>query len=287
MKLLITIFLWLPLFCFSQQKKPKNDLEGLNLKGRVKCFTLMESRKEQNSDKLIKDTLPQLKDTFNISGFIVESLTYSGDHLSEKEVNKYDKNNNLTERIYIEPYWSPTYVSAPGKDSMVVTKNKFTYKLDLKGNILELYVTSNSKPYIKENYKYNASGQRTEGKTYMPPDSLFTITTYTYDKSGNMIHYLLRHVNDSLINEFSCQYDSAGNIITQANRNFEDKSSYKVTCTYDSRGNPIRNIDETYDPKSDEHYEYSNFDPFGNWLCREFYFNGKPISKTERTIEYY
>lgn len=179
MKKIVTL-LAISLALFSCTGK-KNDLQRMNLKGKVKSVRQIPYRAVEKFGEVQKGAVEPFGDNmfwlFNEQGNKIEENRYKSDgSLNWKSTYKYDDKGNQIEEN--------SYKSNGSLDS------KSTYKYDAKGNEIEKNVyNSDGSLDWKHTYKYDAKGNEIEENWYNSDGSLSWKYTYkyTYDKHGNWI----------------------------------------------------------------------------------------------------
>lgn len=211
--------------------------------------------------------------SYNERGNKLEETSYNSDGtLYEKYIYKYDKKGNK-----IEFNWYNSNGSL---------SNRKTYKHDDIGNLIEeIHYFSDGNLDEKNTYKYDNQRNRIE-ENWVNSGGNKSKNTYKYDANRNIIESIL---DDGYNYEkHTYRYDKKDYLI-------EDKSLYekgslpnKHAYKYDDKGNRIEEIFYTENgavySKKTWKYVYDNT---GNWLKKTAFENNKPMSITEREIEYY
>ncbi len=243
-QLLLTIFSTLLFVNFSlSQIPPKNDIEEMNLNGKVKSIKLntyevIKKNGEINKGKIIIDYESSQYFLFDTKGNKIEksSYKYELDGSIDKYSYKYDDNGNKTEEN--QYFYKDTTEWKLSK--------KHVYKYDNKGNLIEEgdYFSGNINSNItnKFTYKYDDKGNIIE-QCYTHGD-FKNIYTYVYDDKGNMIEENLYNYSGSDDKGYSTKrifkYDNQGNKIEDQffkNKKLSDKSilKYDINNKYDRK----------------------------------------------------
>ena len=205
----IGIFLLLFLASFSNMngnltKAGHNDLEGLNLKGRIHnmCECLFDG--DVKSDKIFKTSEVAKK---------TDSTWFD------------KKGNKLSEKIY----------SATGK---IITEWNYTY--DENENLTQFTYLIKGKQRQRDVYKYDSAGRVAEWDRYKGLDSLFEKDTYKYDADGHQNeedveeHYPVKQYLKRFFD-----FDNAGNKTKEREFCLGRSEIDKNTWKYDEEGRVI------------------------------------------------
>lgn len=239
---------------YSQSKTP-NDLISQNLKDSVKTLTTLNYDAILQNGEAQKDKLGSIDSTeFNERGNIEKDEYYNKaiDSLSCMTIYSYDNNGNLKE--------SDIYNS----DGSLDFKNIYNY--DEKGVQKEINVyKSDGTIYFKYALKYDDNGKLVERDVYSE-SNLVMKYTFKYDNYGN-------DLEDDVYNQ-----DGNGNYYIGMKYNYK----------YDDNRNKIEYDIYINDKLSNKfNYKYLDFDKKGNWIRAITYRNDKPVSISERIIEYF
>ena len=192
-------------------------------------------------------------------------------------------------------------------------KNKFVYKFNLRGDVVECNMYIDGLFFSKEFYKYDSQGNLIEVARYDGDGSLDYKRIYKYDSQGNMIEVAKYYDDGSLDYKILYKYDSQDNMIEKACYKGNGSLNYKILYKYDSQDNKIETIEYRGEdslvwkilPKYDlqgnmievASYHSSGtldfkilykYDSQGN-MIEKIRYNGeimKPVSKTEQVIVY-
>jgi len=267
-RLLFTIFFFLLFVNFSfSQIPPKNDIEEMNLKGKVKSlktntYEVIKIKGEIHKGKIIVDYESSQYFLFDIEGNILEksSYKYELDGSIDKYSYKYDDNGNKTEEN--QYFYNDTTEWKLSK--------KHIYKYDNKGNLIEegdyFSGSINSNITNKFTYKYDDKGNMIE-QCYTH-GYFKEIYTYVYDDKGNMIEENLYNYSGSDDKVYSTKqiykYDNQGNKIEE--QFFQNKKViYKSILKYDVNDNMIESISRDSDGILVGE-EYNKYDNNGNLI---------------------
>ena len=274
----------------------KNDLDDLNLNGKVK------SLKETTYSALDKFGEPaevffksQKEYFFNKEGFYTEIKHYNEDGgLTNNWEYNYDDGNKIEEIIYY-------------KYGKFMGKNK--YKYDDKGYKIEKRIYSaDGQLEIFVKVKYDKNGNRIKLNRYLENGELRDKLKYNY-KDGKLIEEIGYDKDGEFEGKITYKYDDNGNMIERLfNNQIEDEKLYesptgeliaesKLEETFGNNYQEIiddgqlvvinrRPLSEVVKVK--ENFKYEKFDNNKNWLKRISYDEiGKATGVIEREIEYY
>lgn len=247
----------------------KNDLEEMNLKGKVKSiketsfFLIYENgevinsriERENNSekDKLI---------LFNIDGNITIDKEYdSNKNLTSKVIYKYDNNGHKTESILYD------------SNGNIISKS--IYKNDINGNKTEVInYNPNNSINNRVTYEYNDRGNKIKDEMYLQENNKYGLFTYKYDNIGCLIEYglYLRDANkleDSNLYLESLEIyknDVDGNRIEAISYDSNNELRDKTTFQYDTNGNETE-INQFGPNGTQIYFEYLQYgyDDQNNW----------------------
>ena len=310
--------------CSTESKKPKNSLESIDLKGKIKSLVETNYYAETKDGEIQKTkVLSVIKCLFNERGNFIEREYFDSDSIQiSKSTYKYDLEGNLIEKITIDKAgdlaYKETYkydekenlIEKISLNNSVKSEYRETYKYDENGNEIEMdsYITDGSlgvielfkdekgniisyrnKPYsgpgLKIQYKYDEKGNKTEERHYKRDGIFDSKYINKFDDQGNKIESDVYNSNDSLIYLFIYKYDEKGNVIKEYNGDSEANMEVVIDCKYDDRSNLVEENIYYYGNDSKNIYQYENYDKYGNWFLRVE--SGSYKSITERFIEYY
>lgn len=207
------------------------------------------------------------KKEFDNKGNIIRETHYDSFGIQGKyQINKYDKDGNITESIVFNPNG--------------VINTKITCKYENGKKISLDYFNSDGDLFKKETFKYNSFGSLIEINDYNSDGTIFTQKLFEYDHNNN------------LLNMTSYMYPNNKNRISYASK---DKWVTKFYTKYNSKGLEIEAV--VYEPdgtisgegtpfKNAKEYEYE-YDAKGNWIKKIVYLkNGRAQYLIEREIEY-
>ncbi len=151
---------------------------------------------------------------------IEESRTFSNTGMlySRKYEYKYDKNNNVIEKL--EP------------NALAYNVNKITYNHDDNGNqIYQQQTKKDGTNTSTEIFKYDDRNNKIEeGKCYENSASLFAMSYYKFDENDNLIEEKINNSDGSLsyISNYEYEFDKNGNWIKQTNHYKDQFSNTKI-----------------------------------------------------------
>ncbi len=260
----------------NQNKKPKNDLEKMNLKGKVKSLKEFGFKIDENLDGIIKiDSTRFDTYSFNDKGSIIEVIMCINSNVFSKLIYKYDNEGNKIEKN----------VESHGDLFL-----KWIYKYDKNRNkIIEYeYECNSNRLHRKIVYKYD-DNQIKESVCTKPNGRLDWKTTYKYDDRRNKIEMNDYYAKSKLIGKLTYIHDSEGNEIEINNYISDNQLIDKKILKYDEKKNIIE--ENWYDFKSgnllDRITLKYNYDKQGNWIKKTLFRNDEPMEIIEREIEYY
>lgn len=250
----------------SKYENSINDLEKLNLKGKIErvtyiSYSVIEKFGELNRGEKKPYSYFQ---HYNEEGFLVEESGFSSRRL------EYNKKNQLV-KMY---------------NSTDTTK----YKYDDKGLKVEENLYSNQL-LLKTKYFYDDNGNEVENKQYSGSGELSYHNKKLYNEKNCIEEKTFGSFND-LMNIVKYKYDNKGNQIEKIiyfNINGEEKIK-KDTDKYDDKNNKIEysHYSNLY---GEDYYSgktvYKKYDSKGNWIESIEYFNNKPNIFITRKIDYY
>lgn len=234
----------------------KNDLDKLNLYGKVKQYKLYEY---ENGVKKPDDC--EMLRIFDKNGNLIEHFQYNDDKMTVKTTFIYDKNHYRTESNGIINIREPDI-------------NRYLYKYDANGNLIEdkyfrgfpdlelvnitKYVYSGGKK-VKEiqingeakqlsttEFKYNDKGEVNE-KSWYYSQGLGNTELLKYDERGNTIESITIYPEVNRETTIFYKYDDYNNIISKKSiiDNVTDLIMYEYT--YDEKGNWLKKIEKIND----------------------------------------
>lgn len=253
-QLLFTVFSFLLFINFSQsQIPPKNDLEDLELIGKVKSLIQNEYEVSLKSGELIKgeiinDNGSNFHLVFDEFGNKIQEISRNSKYLNgfEKFTYEYDSKGNKIEKIYYTPDGS--------------FNTKYSYKYDDNGNIIEMS-DSFSEGYLgnKYTYKYDEKENLVEYNDYLGR-KLDEKYIFEYDENGNEIEENWYNSNGNLVKKWIKKYDDKGNIIENIFYYSEGKIDSRTIYKYDTNNNILEEIitDSNNNILSEEYNKYDN-----------------------------
>lgn len=289
----------------TKQPHPKDiHLENTDLKGKVKSlkkviYGVVEKDGEINKGEI--QTHYYYYYCFNKDGFNTEensNVTTSDSILyNMKTIYKYDDENRFEKVIF-------SFGGGLFREN--------NYKYDDKDNFIEITVhTGSDDLFVVYKYKYDNVGNIIEEKQNDSSGITISMNTFKYDGKENMIEhncFFLKKSKLRLLFKKKFKYDDRGKLTEMKLNNLKisykydekgykteekiditlGRSDQKTNYKYDNYGNVIeeRTTYPKYKYTSTVTYKYE-FDDNNNWIKRIVYLDKKPISITERTIEYY
>lgn len=270
---LLLAMLMLAILCSCQktpERKPKSDLEVLNLRGNVKTVTEINYTINGKYKTIL---------FFSEEGFITEQASYNPDgSLIRKWINEYDdQNRQLSRHCYVLED-SLSYIlryryNDHGKlasthlhstDGTLITrytthydgrqnvikeaslaedatfKHMVLHKYDDQNKIVEeIYIDSLRNNTYKQIYEYNRESLISEISLKSPQDSLIKKTRYTYLADKKLDKAYNYNTRGELISVKSYTYDQLSNVVEVMEIFSEDKTHRNQTFqySYDHQGN--------------------------------------------------
>lgn len=264
----------------------ENDLDGLNMKGKVKSVRVDHGR--FSNDKEGKRSL--------------------------REELDFDENGNCTERVSPTRSTSKKYVYGYSPDGKIWRRTDlssseteiFTYQ---KNRIEKITRAGDGHILDRWTYTFDDNGRKTKdeytlvdknaGQRMLNP---IDVTTYKYDTPGRLIETAYFKADGTpttgmvfATHKYVNAYDNKDRIIEKAAYNLENRLVSKWIYRYNERGDLEEIAQYGYDMKALTRITYQNFDAAGNWTMSISYklsaAGGKnALSATEseyRTITYY
>ena len=275
------------IFACNSDKGKKNDLNRLNLNGKVswtkeisyKAIYKFGELVEGDEGWRIPDIYPpppsyDIYRHFNEQGKIVQrTLSQGGDTAYIYFFEYNDKSD-----IIVEDQFDVT-----NEDVKLLTKKIFKYDDD--GNLSEerVYDGNGEDLLVKIEYNYDGNRNLTEIEYYYPPSGDFTSIKGKFDESGNLIESRYYDKDGELNGKY--KYDKDGNLSEERNYDQDGELSSKTKYKYDNKGNMSSKIFIS-DYESKVTYKYE-FDKNDNWIKKIIYEEGKPTFIVNREINYY
>ena len=234
----ITLFLILTYSTLVFAQKPKNDLELLDFKGKVKSVKEVYFVAKDSFGIAVKSEKKYNKFTiknFNNKGYFTEEETYkSGNKLKNKVIITFDKKGNKTE---INQYY--------GKKEQLSFRQTREYNSHNKPIVLKnftAYSNGDINLVAITKYKYDKKNRLTEENTFLPNGTLETKTLYKYDTQKNIV-------------KLQNKYDSNGELSLRIS---EYKNPKKIIILYYSEGEPSSNNIYLFNKKEQTIEEQTN-----------------------------
>jgi hypothetical protein len=282
------------------------DLVSFSVNGPVKSiYTLEYNVREENGALIPTDTTGNRLVTFNEKGMVEEVSFFDTDSsISRLETTKYDLDGFKSEVVVEDNLWNS------------VEKTVYQRGEGLKPSGYEVFY---EQPDIKISglrtkgaYQYNDQGKVIEETQYTPSGELIRKQTYSYLENGHRLSEAISYSNNDVKSrsevEYNAQdkfirysqYDAAGKLVdedlytrngngqwterssrstngfTTEAASYNDKGFIVAITKSDSLGNSISKT--TYAPELDQ---------YDNMVFELTRVDGKAVSVTRRTIEYY
>ena len=305
-----------PSFSIGQQQNKltsaKNDLQKLNLRGKVKSVketlysAVFSSGVIQKGDIINPDELMTyytvlhvpaergieyggigcLRDklmeqnsyiTFNEKGKLIDHTLYLPDNTILIHCSyKYDDKNNLISSKFDFYERNRVYETI------------YTYKYDIKNNLIELNSELEPGKYFKISYKNDGNGNMVEKKGELPDanSNYNYIWSFKYDNKNNIIEATGKEKN-------TYKYDDGGNMNEELIQYKRGKVVNTIKCN--EMGDvlnaktlvwKVENSIERLEAEINMTFKYE-YDKNKNWLKKIVYKDDKPQKVIEREIVYY
>jgi len=269
---ILTIFL----FNFTKEIIVKNDLDKMNLKGKVKSIKEVSYKALVKSEKIVKGKKERFQSydemdklfMFNEQGNEIERKEfYSEGSLNERYTKLYNKEGNLLETVVYNAdgsfFYRATYIYDENNRCIECkgAESKWIYKYNELGNLIE-------------EYKYYILGDEMENKK-----------TYEYDKNNNKISES-SYSEDSLDYKWTYKYDENKKLI-EFNEGTDGVFNYKWIYKYDKKGNLIEEDKYSFGLLQTKSIYKYDFDKRGNWIKRIRFIGKLPKYILEREIIYF
>lgn len=296
-----------------------HTIETFNTDGQL----INRTQVDKSYSKLTKHTSTYSYDT---RGFLIEKTVMKNGEIEQMNTFKYDSighlifeqtmKNSIITNIDIFDY------NKNGNQTRACYKTLQDHECDLNNCQRRIEYSYNNKG-LKETCKdIDCDDIRTEKYEYNDIDSLIKITTivngkefnfeaYEYDEMGNRIKKTVSdqeiHTYDTLGNRLTYkQFNDSGDLIVEERTNYTYKNDEKLEewkqfngegevlgqslTLFDKHGNLTKyqsTIELDYMKIESSHiYEYQ-YDKEGNWINKIQFMDGKPLTLTERKIDYY
>jgi hypothetical protein len=190
----------------------------------------------------------------------------------QKEVNKFDSNNNLLEEM---DYYGASEIFGGGVIYKYDKRNRKTeeYLLDIHNQLTSKYSFENLTDSSIE-FAIKSTNAKIKWKTNY------------YDSSGQLIREISYYPDGSIMSDFYFKYNSFNQQIEKGGT-LDAKKMPTFFKSYDSSGNLIekKSLDPDGVVLSVEVFTYTKFDERRNWEIRRSTVNGQPHSVTFQKIE--
>ena len=291
------------LLCCAGQAQNNTDWDALQLKGKVRSFTEVESvrnfkdgkwsnMKITASHKKAFDNTGRYTETVELDSLsgVTSSTTYNyNDADKTATVSFFDKEGKLTGKWvwHYNARGDLVQILYYNKSGQLNTRHNCTF--DNSGHMLTKHQYKNdSTLYFTTRYTYDSKGHWLTQDSYKGDTVFYSSSQYTYDNNGyvaseitqvkGLSKHTLKYINDSKGNQLDIQ------TLTEAG---EVKS--RVVNTYDVNGNPLTKVH--YNGLSEVLYKFTfeyEYDLQKNWTkITQYNEEGEAISLTERKLQYY
>lgn len=275
--LLFTVFSFLLFSNFSQwQIPPKNDLEDLELIGKVKSLIQNKYELSLKSGELIKGEIINDNDSnihlvFDEFGNKTQEISRNSKYSNgfEKYTYEYDSKGNKIKKKFYTPDGNLNTI--------------YSYKYDDNNNIIEESISfPNGHLGNKYTYKYDKNGNLIEYKNHLG-NTFNRVTIFLYDENGNLIEETLNDPDGNLINKWTKEYDEKGKLIKSVYYYSSGKIDNKKVYKYDTNNNLTEEIitDSNNNVLGEEYHKYDengrkievkmNLPSYGGMKVKSFY----------------
>ena len=294
MKKLITIFLLLPILCYSQilQELNKTGLEQNDLKGKVSQIKIIHFDIDYEGDSLVVKPYSgwfgyvESVNNFNKKGFLTSKDFFNFKNKSKIKTASsnyyYNQNNRLDSIIWkSKNTQSKTIYKYLGDSLILVNYSSITSKLGilsstksthkLKNNVEDWNLKGDS---FFRNYRfvYDNKNRILRKEEFYDTDSIQVLTIFNYldSKTQNPSNAIIYLPFESVSDIIDYQYDKNGNLIKVETKEFVFKDNKKIESSHTSY---------TLEYKIDDN---------NNWIeKREFFPSGKLEELIKREIKYF
>ncbi len=242
-----------------------NDVEKMNLKGKIKTITILPYAETNEKGEVIAfksyHESPSETDTrleFNENGFkILEIKNYSNASSSYKITFLYKERNKLLEKNEFNTKGINISKTTYTYDSLnrlmesnnyhIKNRNSFELKhtskqlvtYDERNNqIDDITQDINGRIVYKRTNKYNIVGQKIESSIYFETE-LKTKAKFKYNEKGLLINEIQYNSIDSITNIFSYKYNEAKLVIEKISEISIGDNDYKEKIKYDNKNRVI------------------------------------------------
>jgi len=300
--------------CSGDFANEKNDLEQMNIYGRVKSIKEFSYEAQDKFGEISKGNRANINYSSKLLGLCV---SVEGSEMAEIRhpawltmpencVRLFNDKGNLTEISYYALNGNLTAKSIYKYDSKgnKIELISFNSEGDIKGKIKYLYDDNshiieevrydlNGIIDFKFSYLYDNMGNKIEvnetsnsffGGYYETKCSI----EYKFDRKGNIIEKIEFNSDGSFRNKCTYIYDEKGKMIQKIRKRTNETDYDKYLFIYDDKSNIIEEGD--YDISNQPRYVYKykyEYDVKLNWIRRIDYENEILLYVIEREIEYY
>lgn len=257
----------------------KTDAQTMKLYGKVQtvketCYLAVDQGgtviKGEKTDPSLN--INDMHYRFNESGYFIEQLDYTSDQkFVQRIVYVYNGGGQVMEERVENPDGS-------------LNHKEVVVRRDDRGNKTEAKLIYNtlSSPF-KVLFTYDANNNLTETCVYHD-GAVFLKFQSKYDQAGNEIENWDITAGEGTI----YKYDARGNRTEETRYNQNGEMIGKKTTVYNlhNQKTEVRKYDKDGHLLFTTSYTYV-LDDHQNWIRQIEYFNGKPLTMTERAIEYY
>lgn len=256
-RLIFALGILISLFLYACNEFKTNDLERLDLKGKIQSIQEISYQAIEKEGQIIagKRSKPSWKkDTkqiFNRNGELIQEIVYAtngGIRLKSKLKANFKEKTILETSFDAQDVKLYTQISKLNQKDEIVEKIRY----DLEQNVLAKY-----------EYEYNDKGDLVTELQFLDNDDKPSVKTlYEYDEHGNKVKEFMYNPLGKLIAKWISTYNDA-NLLIEEKYYFSDGSLSAI-----------------------ENYEYQ-IDENGNWIQQIVKSNDKPVYFVVRNIEYY
>lgn len=282
---------------FTQQK---NDLNILNLNGKIKSITeLYIEAKDSNNTYINEFKLTKCITSFNKNGFLTSEKYYEGKNklrdqytyiYSDDEllIERKRKNKEENRKSWVKVSFTFFGFLNADLSRLSSIEKKIYYDYDSAGNKThEFYMLSKNRLIQEYVYNYDSKNQLIE-KKYIDYRNKYTVKTINvYDSVTNSLE-TKAYRNEKYIGKDIQLFDSIGNLTEKTGFGSDGKMEEKFRYKYDSKNNCIESILWDKKGKIVFHKKFTyEYDENDNWIKRIEIENKKERETTIRKILYY
>ncbi len=284
------------LFSCSSVLIETNDLDKLDLKGKIKSIDIKAISDKDTIQKVLifnKTGNTLIEKDFSIDGGSIDKpatkTIYTYTKFGEKKVKKqYELSGELYRKENYKYNSKKKLIEknkSDGKGNQLLTLN---YKYNNKGQMVEEIVKDvsyGSNTVDKGTFKYDSRGNLIERKYYNNNGVLQSVFSNKYSNNHLIASESIFFTKKRVIKNIN-SYDNNGNVIEIKSYDENNQLILTVITVFDIKSNRIESLDFRNNLKKRTTYKYQ-YDLHDNWIYNEVYINNKLKGIIQREIEYY